>query len=371
MAKQTAAFRAVARRPAAAVKKVHGKPSAGAKLASSGSQRGASKDLAEERPESATEEKPLDDGPTEGVAAAVDSEALSYLELLAPIAHGLLPAESYRSQQAALRHALSGLMNGWDLRIAGRRHRLVELESYVHKQPTHADPYTHGDEGQGFCGVWYFHRQGSSFKGGSFKGLDLACGDAVAGVHAGLLIRSVSDLETGKIVEGPSLVVDHILKLNGAPSIVAFVAGRTAAQLPADCTVPELALVPAEPLRSDRLWDAPRVGLVLRGDDAGATHSSGKPSDFFARAYRFSTSPERLGKFRSGFVASARVCGDGEEELRALGFPAARLKEYMEAVDKGMHHKESQRFVDAKVATQGMLCEMVGACCAAACGPHR
>lgn len=143
------------------------------------------------------------------------------------------------AQLNLLRDTAEALLNRWDLWIGGQRHCLVEIEAYVHG-PTHQDPYTHGDEGQNCCGVWYFHRHGGSFKAGSFKGLDLACGDGARGVHAGLLIRSVAPLEgsppalAAPVTEGPCLVVDRILALNGKKSIADFVAGRAAKELPAE-----------------------------------------------------------------------------------------------------------------------------------------
>ena len=106
----------------------------------------------------------------------------------------------------------------------------------------HADPYAHGDEGcfgqfsdfprvlswpisvrsqtkapqprQTSCGVWYFHRKGGTYKSGSFKGMDLACGDKDKNVFAGLLLRAVLD-PSDKLIEGPCLVVDKILEMNG------------------------------------------------------------------------------------------------------------------------------------------------------------
>ena len=106
------------------------------------------------------------------------------------------------------------------------------MDSNVHSD-AHADPYTHGDEGQLCCGCWYFHRKGGSYKSGSFKGMDLACGDSATGTHAGLLVRSIMDCDADNLIEGPCLVVDHILRLSGKDSIASFAAGRAAAQLSA------------------------------------------------------------------------------------------------------------------------------------------
>ena len=44
--------------------------------------------------------------------------------------------------------------------------------------------------------------------------MDLACGDKAGNVFAGLLLRAVID-PLDKLIEGPCLVVDKILELNG------------------------------------------------------------------------------------------------------------------------------------------------------------
>lgn len=277
--------------------------------------------------------------------------------LLSPVTDGL--GGSYTEQSATLLEMIGKLINGWDLDIAGHRHRFVELEAYVHG-PGHEDPYTHGDEGQRSSGVWYFHRKGGTYKAGSFKGMDLACGCGEKGVLGGLLVRSVCDCATGEFTEGPSLVVDRILKLNGKASIADLANGRPAAELPA-AGLAELRLEPAAEPRSDKIWTGPRVGLVLRKAEANSTHSKGQPVDFCVRSYRFSPAPQKLTKWRSGFAAAAYAAGE-KEAAGQLGIPAKHLAEYLAAVDEGLKHADFSRFVDKNLAKQGEICELVGAC---------
>lgn len=75
------------------------------------------------------------------------------------------------------------------------------------------------------------------------------------------------------------------------------------------------------------MWRSARVGLVLRDETLegpqthmppgwgpesdGARH--GRPVEFCARPYRFSTVAARLTKFRSGFVATAHLAGAASE----------------------------------------------------------
>jgi len=309
---------------------------------------------------------PSPDSVSEGAAVA-EPVAGGLRAVLEPIiaigaSHSQSPPSTAEAQATALEIVAKALVNEWDLWIAGQPHCIVELEAYIYG-PGHADPYTHGDDGQNCCGVWYFHRRGGSFKSGTFKGLDLACGDGSRGVFAGLLVRSVRTL-AGELIEGPCLVVDRILELSGAASIAGFVEGKVAAELPAESTE-NLCLRPAKAPRSEAVWAAPRVGLVLRAE--GKTHMAGdRPADFVARPYRFSTAPWRLVKFRAGFAAPACLAASTAAAVEELGRQLAlpKIAEYKDAVDRGVRLAEPGRFLDQKITTQGVLCELFGACSA-------
>eukprot|EP00439_Symbiodinium_sp_Y106_P059131 s2917_g8.t1 len=285
----------------------------------------------------------------------------SLQDTLGCLRSGLKAEGTYAAQVAALQKAAGDLMNHWDLLIAEKRFRIAELEAYVHS-PHHADPYAHGDEGQASCGVWYFHKKGGSYKSGSFKGMDLACGDKDGNVYAGLLLRSVADA-AGKLTEGPCLVVDKILELNGKASIAAFADGRSAAELSALDTQ-GLKLERAEAPRTDPVRSSARVGLVLREEatkDAKGpkTHMQGRPVEFCARPYRFSTAAERLTKFRSGFVATAHLAGVAGADK--LGLSDQNFSKYLKAADDGKSQDPSS-WVNRKISTQPELCEFIGAC---------
>lgn len=297
-------------------------------------------------------------------APAVAALAGSLAALLEPLRRGLALGGSptRAEQEAAARRVCEVLLNEWDLWIAAQPHVICEVEVYVHG-PSHADPYTHGDEGQRSCGVWYFHRKGGTFKSGTFKGLDLAVGDGPAGVAGGLLLRAVRPLEggtAGAVTEGSCLVVDRILKLCDKLSIAALVEGRSAAELSAESTI-GLHLRPAERKRTDAVWAAPRVGLVPRRAEDGKTHSDGRPEDFVARPYRFSSAPRLLSKFRSGFAAAAHLGGMPSDEI-AKGLALPKVSEYLEATAKGAREGKPDRFADRKISGQAELCELFGAC---------
>lgn len=105
-----------------------------------------------------------------------------------------------------------------DLVVAGRRHAILELEFYA-SSPSHPDPFAHGEAPQRTNGRWYFHRRSGSYRGGSFKGLDVTFGPV--GDVGGILIRTL-EAPDGARINGPSLCVDHLLERTGAASVAAL-----------------------------------------------------------------------------------------------------------------------------------------------------
>lgn len=57
------------------------------------------------------------------------------------------------------------------------RYRLVEIEFYLNGGK-HPDVFTHSCKDQQTCGEWYFHKMNGTYKGGSYKGLDITFGKA-------------------------------------------------------------------------------------------------------------------------------------------------------------------------------------------------
>eukprot|EP00746_Dinoflagellata_sp_MGD_P135046 gnl/MRDRNA2_/MRDRNA2_68956_c0_seq1.p1 gnl/MRDRNA2_/MRDRNA2_68956_c0~~gnl/MRDRNA2_/MRDRNA2_68956_c0_seq1.p1 ORF type:complete len:347 (-),score=56.88 gnl/MRDRNA2_/MRDRNA2_68956_c0_seq1:38-1078(-) len=291
---------------------------------------------------------------------AASSCRTGLLRVLAPIA---CLSNRYEEATRTLAEVAASLLNEWDLIIMGKRYQIVEMETYVNG-PTHSDPYVHGDVEQQKAGVWYFHKKGGSYKAGTFKGLDLSAGSKSSGVTSGLLLRSVlkvSDEGDTLLVEGPCLVVDHILKMTGAKSIAEFVEDRAKnGILPAEET-PDLVLQPALHRRAQVVWAAPRVGLILRNPEAGSTHLPGNPPRFCTRPYRFSTVPHRLTKYRSGFALQKRL-DDDMAAVEKLKLPSKILEGYFNSFEKGLAHNNPSKLYDAKLDNQQIFCEMVGAC---------
>ncbi|KAL0573654.1 hypothetical protein V5O48_008300 [Marasmius crinis-equi] len=150
-----------------------------------------------------------------------------------------------------------------ETQVSEVHYELLEIEFYLWKSGCHEDPFTHGSEEQRISGRWYFHRApkksedasrsltSSGYRGGTRKGLDLTLGCAppaapsrsatirsrffgdteitgssdcpgsskptpvASGVdlRGGILLRSMRRLGVDeKVISGPSLLVDEILK---------------------------------------------------------------------------------------------------------------------------------------------------------------
>lgn len=159
--------------------------------------------------------------------------------------------------------------------------RIQEVEIYYHSN-RHPDPFVHKDPLQREWCRWYFHRQGRSFRGGSFKGLDVTIGDGSS--YGGVLIRALS--QPGRHIEGPSLCVDEILRCTGTRSVAELdnaIAGRRAV----DPSNP-LFLIGTCRTQPASMLQCARVGLTA--------HRTAHHRRFAGRHYRFLTDGRRTRK---------------------------------------------------------------------------
>jgi 3-methyladenine DNA glycosylase Mpg len=148
------------------------------------------------------------------------------------------------------------ILNYTLLMICGRVHRICEIEFYLQSRE-HPDPYVHGHIDQTKRGTWYFHRYNTgTYKNGTFKGMDLVLGDT--GYHAGVLIRSIMDVEGRKFIEGPCRCVDHILSLSGIDNILTFTGGMSLNVLQNERG---LVIVEGQPTILEPILCGPRIGL--------------------------------------------------------------------------------------------------------------
>ena len=216
------------------------------------------------------------------------------------------------------------LLNQVLLRAGDAALRPVEVEAY-YTGPGHADPFAHADPVQAGCRVWYFHRRGGSYRGGSFKGLDLVFGPPAG--RGGLLLRAL-ERDDGAVIDGPSLCVDHLLACTGHTAVAdldAAIAGRDAW----DPRSP-LHLAPADLARREPLA-TPRVGLTLK---RVAEHPS-MPA-FLDRHYRWLTRPRAIKKGRPQTIRGLAALGHDVDAIRAAtGSPRPTIAALLGAPDSG------------------------------------
>ena len=285
------------------------------------------------------------------------------------------------------------------------RFSLHEVELYCNHTGLHPDAYTHGSDEQRGVGSWYFHKSGGTFKGGSYKGLDVTAG--YAGAPIGVLLRAVRVVDqwtvpaaagaapvrtppannnsamgplgtatVGTVIEGPSLTADAMLGHTGFASIVALVGSPDGTVRVND---ERLALVLTPQARrtandAASLLRGPRVGLVPRRAD----HLR-----FVARPYRVVLQPrgaKPLAKMRAGLVASliakpVAAAGDGngqqapsdDDVIAATGAAAksvGQVRERIAAAQRAGATPESLKLLPCDVTKAECIAALVGYCTA-------
>jgi len=228
------------------------------------------------------EDKAPQEVATSAVSKKIHTGAQGFDDVLAALTFSRPLAKREEFEQEFDRIA-DVLLNKVILNIGNVPHRLVEIEFYYHSD-AHADVFAHRDPIQKNLGMWYFHKSGTSYRGGSYKGLDIALGQQRG--HAGVLIRSLEKVgELKSLVEGPSLSVDHILKLTSNATIVDLV-GKLLENSVSKSPSPLHLAFPASPLVTAAVYKSPRVGLTLKKSD-----SKEERLYFLMKHYRYFTNP--------------------------------------------------------------------------------
>ncbi len=193
------------------------------------------------------------------------------------------------------------LLNNYVLRISNTNYRIHEIEFYLQSHD-HPDPYVHCDRRQLTIGEWYFHKRGGTYKGRTYKGLDCSFG---RGAYGGILIRAIGTAE--HMLEGPCVVVDHILHSCGKASITELVAAED--DNLGVFTTRQFALVYAPDLVPKYpVYQCRRVGLT-----------PGRAPIYAAAPYRYLTCPHRIKKDRQSLKDGlAENHGLSAEEIRQL-----------------------------------------------------
>lgn len=152
------------------------------------------------------------------------------------------------------------LFNERGLSIGGIIYEFAEIEFYL-TSSEHPDPYTHQHPEQSQFAKWYFHRMSNgTYKGGTFKGLDLTLGSE--SMYYGILIRAIWNSNIGLIC-GPCKVVDHILSTLQIPSISALTHDTPGERKCLDVknNDAQLHLVHIDHTSTEPIYVGPRIGL--------------------------------------------------------------------------------------------------------------
>ena len=115
------------------------------------------------------------------------------------------------------------ILNRTILKLNNHSFRICEIEFYLNSKD-HPDKYTHSDPDQLKYGYWYFHKyRDGRYKGGNYKGMDIALGNEPILTYCGILIRSIYNLKEKIMIEGPCRSVNKVLELYKINSISEFI----------------------------------------------------------------------------------------------------------------------------------------------------
>ncbi|MEN0065120.1 MAG: hypothetical protein AAGA48_23455 [Myxococcota bacterium] len=235
--------------------------------------------------------------------------------------------------------AATALLTQWGLQVGEQLHGLAEVEFYSHA-PGHEDPFTHQHPGQRTQSSWYFHQEGKSFRGGTFKGLDLTFGPA--NVPTGILIRTLRKPD-GSLVNGSSNCVEHLLTTTGHPTVAALhgaLGGRTI-------------LEPGGPLQLVRLpkpLDRPVIATARVGLTLARAARYPAMTLYFGQPYRFLTEPTiRKGKPQT-ILALHRQGHETASLPRVVSSTKPAVQRAIDAFERG-RNGDLTSFIGQRIAT--------------------
>lgn len=266
------------------------------------------------------------------------------LRALAPTPDADEPAH-----QRAFRAIAELLLNGVTWHIGGRAHRFTELEFYCNS-PNHRDTFTHGDPMQEELARWYFHRSGQQYRGGTYKGLDIAFGRA--GAPAGALIRGAESLADGRWIDGPCMCVDHLLACTVHRTIQSLVAGFDRSTDEHEGS-PLYITVDDAPRRA-AIAESPRIGLTLK---RGVLAERAR---FLARPYRFLRDPAKIKKGRLHVIVGLHQGRHAPPDIAAItGSTLAQVTRTIAAYEAGKARAPGDFTGDL---SNDETCQLLGAC---------
>jgi len=252
----------------------------------------------------------------------------------------------------------------WQLNIAGIPHQFVELEAYF-TCTKHDDPYTHGDPVQQECALFYFHRMGSGYKGGTYKGMDVSIGNSADEV-GGLLVRSLLREDTGEVICGPCKCVDHIIALLKADSVQHLVDTKLNGDIRLGTTTKPLFVSPRATPLTFPVLGSPRVGLNMtkkgpsdhNQKDYLMRCGQGANNMTRSRFYRFIAQPSlpKVVKGR-GLIAAAMHHAAISDVAAKMGITPGVFKGHVQKYEDGKKLKTADKFLKAKMSdSEAVVC---------------
>jgi hypothetical protein len=217
------------------------------------------------------------------------------------------------------------LLCGCTFLVGSEPHRFTEIEFYYHGG-SHLDPFTHRDPIQRQTGLWYFHRTGGMYRGGSFKGFDLTYGGQ--GAFGGVLIRGIEP-DGGEPIDGPSLSVDHLLARTEAPDVATL--DEAIQARPAWEADNPLRLLWREDVQERFLLKCFRVGLSLK-----RYRPAEPPAHYIMKSYRYLSEPRRISKGKQHMALGLYAQGATPAEIREkTGCTKGALERYIADFEEG------------------------------------
>src|SRR3989338_4156712 len=104
------------------------------------------------------------------------------------------------------------IMCGMTLFAGDNKYMICEIQFYLYNGE-HEDVFVHRHPLQKTKMQCYFHHtcdKEHSYKSGTYKGLDITCGDNES--YGGILIRSIYNEDKKEMIEGPCKIVDEIIE---------------------------------------------------------------------------------------------------------------------------------------------------------------
>lgn len=102
------------------------------------------------------------------------------------------------------------ILNNLTIKTGETEYNIREIEFYLYSE-NHTDECVHKSPNQKLFMSWYIHKTpNDTFKSGTYKGLDLTFGNGTN--YYGVLIRSITNINTDQLIAGPCCVVNELLE---------------------------------------------------------------------------------------------------------------------------------------------------------------